>query len=74
MDRLNAIRTRAELFRVGERVRAKYLASAQRAGWLTQWYHATVRRVNADGTIDVDYDDGDEEMGVKPEYVRRPLE
>ena len=31
---------------------------------------STIRYVHVDGTVDVDYDDGDLEERVKPEFVR----
>ena len=36
-------------------------------GW---WYPATVEKVLADGTLDIVYDDGEREAGVKPHLVR----
>ena len=61
------------VFRVGERIRAKYLASQpdQNGEQPAMWYSGVVTRVNPDGTVDVNYDDGDQESGVKPEYVER---
>ena len=56
--------------RVGERVRAKYLASAHAKQRTTNyyWYNGVVAAIHADGSIDVTYDDADDEKGIK---VRR---
>ncbi|KAL1499350.1 hypothetical protein AB1Y20_011557 [Prymnesium parvum] len=36
----------------------------------TRWYPGVVRQVNSDGTVWVDYDDGDVEVRVKPNLVK----
>ena len=41
-----------------------------RFGGEEDWYPGTVKAVNADGTYQIAYDDGDEEDSVAPEYVR----
>jgi hypothetical protein len=35
-----------------------------------KWFPGTIMRVRLNGTCDIDYDDGEQEMGVKPEDVR----
>ena len=53
--------------RVGERVRAKYLASSHMKQRTTNyyWYNGVVSAVHPDGSVDVTYDDADDEKGVK---------
>ena len=41
-----------------------------RFGGEEDWYPGSVKAVNADGTYQIAYDDGDEEDSVAPEYVR----
>jgi hypothetical protein len=36
-----------------------------------EWYGAVVSKVNADGTYDLEYEDGDTEFGVEAAYIRR---
>ena len=36
----------------------------------TRWYPGVVRQINDDGTVMVDYDDGDHEPAVLPKYVK----
>ena len=48
---------------VGVQVEARF-------GGEEDWYPGTVKAVNADGTYQIAYDDGDEEDSVAPEYVR----
>jgi len=38
---------------------------------LGEYYDGTIVKVNEDGTFDIDYDDGDEEEGVKKEYIKK---
>ena len=54
---------------LGDTVKAKYQASVLGPA-RTLWYTGTVTRVHEDGTIDIRYDDGDEEQHVKREYVK----
>ena len=54
---------------LGERVKARYLATTKGPA-VTNWYYGKVVQVHADGTVDVDYDDGDHEQHVRREYVR----
>jgi len=35
-----------------------------------KWYSARIRRVNRDGTVDIDYDDGEREKSVEESMVR----
>ena len=48
----------------GDRVEARY------RGRGTKFYRGRVVRVNSDGTLDIDYDDGDKEVGIAEEHVR----
>ena len=50
-------------FEAGAKIEALYKGKKH-------WYTGAVDRVNADGTYDVIYDDGDTEKGVKPEHIR----
>ena len=54
---------------LGERVKARYLATTKGPG-VTLWFLGYVRAVHADGTLDVAYDDGDFESHVSRYYVR----
>lgn len=47
----------------GIRVRARYRRAHR-------WYYGVVKSANADGSYDVDYDDGDEEESVQPQDIR----
>ncbi|KAG5192664.1 hypothetical protein JKP88DRAFT_173091 [Tribonema minus] len=49
--------------REGDKVEARYRGRER-------WFGAKVRKVNRDGTYDVDYDDGGCELDVRPEFVR----
>ncbi|CAM9744900.1 unnamed protein product, partial [Scytosiphon promiscuus] len=51
----------------GDRVEARY------RGRGTKFYKGKVARVHSDGTLDVDYDDGEKEIGIAEEHVR-PLD
>ena len=37
-----------------------------------EWYPAVVSKVNADGTFDIMYEDGDTELGVDAAYIIKP--
>ncbi|CAM9116657.1 unnamed protein product, partial [Hapterophycus canaliculatus] len=50
--------------RVGDVVEARYKRGLK-------WYEGTVRRVSRDGTMDVEYKDGDFERDVGPAFVRQ---
>ena len=53
----------------GARVKARFLASSEGEQQHREYYGGTVVAVNADGTVDVDYDDGDQEKTVFRQYV-----
>ena len=62
-------------YKVGDRVVANYRAKEQFDGH-EAWYHGTVTKVVARGDTHVynlEYDDGDVEDNVEPQYIRRPL-
>ena len=50
-------------FRSGDKVEAQYRGREK-------FYPGVVARANVDGTYDVDYDDGEQERGVKARHVR----
>jgi len=54
---------------IGTRVKARHLASSVGPA-NTRWFPATVAAMNEDGTVDVKYDDGDQESDVKREYIK----
>ena len=54
---------------IGTRVKARHLASSVGPA-NTRWFPATVAAMNKDGTVDVKYDDGDQENDVKREYIK----
>ena len=60
---------RSAPFSVGDRVKGRFLASSI-GKFGTKWWPATVRRIRADSTYDLVYEDGDSEDSVKPEFVR----
>jgi hypothetical protein len=39
-----------------------------------KWYPGRINRVNRDGTVDIDYNDGEKETKVEESLVRIPLE
>jgi PUB domain/EF-hand domain pair len=49
--------------RGGDKIEARYKGRAR-------YYPGVVRRANRDGTYDIDYDDGEKELGVDTELVR----
>jgi hypothetical protein len=55
---------------VGQDVEARYMASSLGATRCKRWYGGTVNAVHPDGTVDLVYDDGDEEWQVELKYVR----
>ncbi|KAH8071060.1 cytidine deaminase [Aureococcus anophagefferens] len=55
-------RSRRAAFRAGDRVRAQYRGRSK-------FYPGKVGKVHADGTLDVDYDDGEREARVDPALV-----
>ena len=54
---------------MGERVKARYLASANPSA-ITQWYSGVVAAENDDGSVAVRYDDGDYEGKVLRQFVK----
>ncbi|KAH8059996.1 cytidine deaminase [Aureococcus anophagefferens] len=57
-------RSRRAAFRAGDRVRAQYRGRSK-------FYPGKVGKVHADGTLDVDYDDGEREARVDPALVEK---
>merc|ERR1711939_419568 len=51
-------------FKVGTAIEARYNGKAK-------WYKGKISRVNANGTYDVLYSDGDKERGVKKHLIRK---
>jgi len=49
-------------FKMNDRIEGRYAGKSR-------YYKGRIARVNADGTFDIAYDDGDSERGVKPELV-----
>ena len=49
----------------GTRVLARFMRR-------TRWYPGVVRQINEDGTVCIDYDDGDVEMAVKRQHIKLP--
>ncbi|CAM9249705.1 unnamed protein product, partial [Sphacelaria rigidula] len=47
----------------GDRVEARYRGKG------TKFYKGKISRVNSDGTFDINYDDGDKELGLAEEHV-----
>jgi hypothetical protein len=39
-----------------------------------KWYPGRINRVNRDGTVDIDYNDGEKETKVEESLVRIPIE
>ena len=57
--------------RVGDRVKARYQASDPKIkAARTMWFEGEVVKENDDGTVAVEYDDGDYEEHVQRVYVR----
>lgn len=50
--------------KVGDEVQCRF-------GGRGKWYAGTLTAVNADGTFNVEYKDGDSDDNVKPDWVRR---
>jgi len=63
-------RARAPVFRVGQLVKAMYLASTAGTAKSPGWWPGTVVAAHRDGTYDVDYNDGDEEKQVLSKFIR----
>jgi PUB domain/Agenet domain len=56
-------RTAAVELVAGDKIQARYRGRER-------YYSGTVRRVNCDGTYDINYDDGEKELSVAAEYVK----
>lgn len=50
-------------FKEGDRIEGKHQGGMR-------WYPGVIAEVNPDGTYEINYDDGDEESDVIPEYIR----
>ena len=55
---------------LGQRVRARFLASSQGPSIAKTWYPGVITATNVDGTYDIRYDDKDEEADVLSEFVQ----
>merc|ERR1711988_919118 len=51
-------------FSVGDRVEARY-------GGKSQWFSGEISRENSDGTFAIKYDDGDRELRVRSNLIRK---
>lgn len=52
-----------QTFKEGDRIEGKHQGGMR-------WYPGIIAEVNPDGTYEINYDDGDEESDVIPEYIR----
>ena len=52
-------------FKQGDLIQAKFRGKGSR------WYKGKISRVRLNGTFDVDYDDGDRDLGLQAESIRR---
>ena len=59
-----SIRGEIGAYQKGDKVEAKYQGKSK-------WYPGSISRVNANGTFDILYDDGDTESGVRESLIRR---
>ena len=57
-------------FRVGTKVTAKYMATTAGVRCPGKWFPGVVKKVNADGTYNIQYDDGDRENAVLEKFVK----
>ena len=55
--------TSSTRYREGDKIEADYRGRGR-------WYPGRIKRDNYDGTYDIDYDDGEKEMGVRAEMIR----
>ena len=46
------------------------MAVEARIGGGSEWFKGTIKRVHSDGSVDVEYDDGDTEKHLEPALVR----
>jgi hypothetical protein len=60
------VRGQQALFKVGDTVEARYRGK-------NKYYSGRVSRVNDDATFDIDYDDGEKEFRVRPDFMRAIL-
>jgi hypothetical protein len=60
--------------RVGQKVTAKYLATSAGARCPGDWFQGTISKVNADGTYNILYADGDKENAVQAKFVKAVAE
>ena len=51
---------------VGQRVKGKWVDGAE----LRRWFLGRAAAVHPDGSVDIDYDDGDKGLRVPPQYVQ----
>ena len=58
------------LLQPGTRVKAQYLASAVGPVKATKWFEGTISKINKNGNFDIEYDDGDEEDDVQPQFIQ----
>jgi len=65
-DSARTIKVAGALLREGDAVEAKYNGRGR-------WYTGVIKRINADDTVDLQYDDGEKDAGLSIDCVR-PLE
>ena len=63
LKRTDAGAVLGEALREGMKVEARYRGK-------TRYYPGVIKRVNRDGTFDIDYNDGEKEMFVAAELIR----
>ena len=56
----------------GDKVRAMHLASTAGPAKSPGWFPGKIKKVNADGTYDIHYDDGDNEKNVLAKFITVP--
>ena len=54
----------------GAKVSVRFMASHGYARQRTEWHDGKIVKVNVDGTVNILYDDGDQEANVFPMYIR----
>ena len=57
-------------FRVGQHIKAMYLATEHGSARSRGYYPGKVAAAHDDGTFDIHYDDGDKEQRVQPKFIR----
>jgi hypothetical protein len=60
----NDSRSRNDSFEEGTKIEARYRGRSK-------WYPGKIRRINRDGTFDIIYDDGEREIGVDSNMIRK---